>query len=170
MKRHIQVFCSLLTFVLIFMAMPPIVFAASESPQSEDIFLSDIELQQFEHCSADYSDVPVTLSSSLILDKTLSIAKYSSTQLYITGTTQCISSVKKCGFSKVTVQRRKNSSSSWSDYATYTELYSNSSGYQLGKLVTIKTGYQYRVKATHYAYESILSTQTISATTSYLSF
>lgn len=45
MKRHIQVFCSLLTFVLIFMAMPPIVFAASESPQSEDIFLSDIELQ-----------------------------------------------------------------------------------------------------------------------------
>lgn len=85
----------------------------------------------------------------------------SGSNLIIAGKTLCTADVVKCGFTIVTVQHRKSSSYSWTDYRTYTDLYNNNSAYTLAKTVTVATNYQYRVTCTHYAKKNVLTTQKI---------
>lgn len=108
-------------------------------------------------------------SSNLITKNSFSINK-KGTSLILYGITQGSSEVVKCGFTKVVIQRKKSSSTSWSNYKTYKDLYSNSTKYNLSKSITVEKGYQYRVTATHYAKKSLLSTQKIDSTTGYLTF
>ncbi len=108
-------------------------------------------------------------SSNLIIRNNLSIKK-DGTTLKITGLTEGSSEVVKCGFTKVVIQRKKSSSTSWSNYKTYKDLYSDSTKYNLRKSITVEKGYQYRVTATHYAKKSLLSTQKIEVTTGSLTF
>ena len=108
-------------------------------------------------------------SSNLIIKNTFAISK-KGTSLILYGITQGNSEVKKCGFTKVIIQRKKSSENSWSNYKTYNDLFSESNSYTLNKSVAVEKGYQYRAKATHYAKKSLLSTQKIEVTTGSLAF
>lgn len=89
-------------------------------------------------------------SSNLITKNSFSIRK-NGTSLILYGITKGNNEVKKCGFTKVIIQRKKSSENSWSNYKTYNDLFSESNSYTLNKSVAVEKGYQYRAKATHYA-------------------
>lgn len=141
------------------MMIPSVAFAEEEAaPEWKDVTLSD---EEFNEMLAPYIvDNTRTRTSGLITIYGISIAK-SGKELLIAGKTNCNANVTKCGFSKVIVQRRKNSDYSWSTYASFYDLYSNSTGYVLTKDLTPPSGYQYRVTCTHYARENIFSTEKI---------
>lgn len=133
-----------------------------------DCEISQTEFEALEHSYAEYSTNSAR-TSGLITSKTLGIAK-SGNNLLITGTTTCISGVNKCGFKTLVIQRRLNSSDSWSDYQDYEKLYIEATAYTLNKSVEVDSGYQYRVVGEHYAYKNLFSTETIDAETGYLQF
>ena len=132
----------------------------------DDFYFTQEEFNSLEHT---YAEGVSPYSTGLIIESTLGIGK-NGTSLLISGKTVGSSDVKKCGFTKVVIQRKKSTESSWSNYKTYTDLYSDSNYYALGKSVTVEKGYQYRVTARHYAKKSLLSTQKVDSTTGYLTF
>ncbi len=162
MKKKIIVFLSL---AMIMCCLLPYNVYAQSNNESMTVTNTN-KYNELEFVYAEYDDLKAT---GLIVSKSLGIAK-SGSSLVISGHTTGTSSVIKCGFTKVIVQKRNNSNSSWSDYKTYTDLYNNSNTYTLGKSISVSSGYQYRVKAIHYAKKSLLSIQKIEATTSYLQF
>ncbi len=162
MKKFISLFLVCVMSVIGF--MPNTVLASDNT--TEDVYYSQDEFEQLEHVDAIYVE---TRASGLIAAKSLAIAK-DGTKLVIRGYTQGTSEVKKCGFTEVVVERKKASASSWSEYKTYDDLYSDSNYYSLSKSLTVTSGYQYRVTATHYAKKSLFSTQKIEVTTGYLTF
>ena len=109
-------------------------------------------------------------ASGLILMYDLTISKENSTTLFIEGLTDCRPEVVKCGFKNLKVQRRANSSSSWSDYHDYGNDYLDSWSYEIARPLTVDPGYQYRVTCKHYAKKNLLSTQTISNTSNIVTF
>lgn len=162
MKKIISIVIA--TIITITCMIPLTAFAADNS--EDDSYFTQEEFEALEHTYA----ISVTpYSTGLITDKNLGIAK-DGTILKITGLTKGSNDVVKCGFTKVVVQRKKASDSSWSNYKTYNDLYSESTEYKLNKSLTVDKGYQYRVTATHYAKKSLLSTQKIDSTTGYLTF
>lgn len=162
MKKFLSVFLTIL--MAICCLTPSYAFAAGNSE-----FDSEFTQQEFESSEHTYAVSIQPYSTGLITNHTLGIAK-SGNNLLITGYTSGNSSVIKCGFTKVIIQRRASSSASWSNYKTFNDLYSESNYYKISKSVPVDKGYQYRVTATHYAKKSLLSTQKIDATTGYLSF
>ncbi len=158
LKRFLKVI--IVSLLLITMLMPQTAFASNtEVPHDwEDIYLTE---EEFNEILANNPNSNVsTCASGLIVFYNMAISK-DGNDLLIAGYTDCTVDVVKCGFKEVIIQRRKNSSSSWADYRTYTELYADSDYYSLGKIITVPTGYQYRVVCTHYAKKNILSTQKI---------
>lgn len=109
-------------------------------------------------------------ASGLIYRYHLGASKDSSTLLYIQGLTECDPVVVKCGFKSLKVQRRANSSSPWSDYYDYGNVYEDGSSADLARDLTVVPGYQYRVTCKHYAKKNILNTQTISNTSNIVTF
>ena len=92
-------------------------------------------------------------------------------QLSVTGTTlrilaetNCVSTVVKSGFKNFVVQRKKASSSSWSEYYDYGNLYNDSYSASINTTIAVESGYQYRVSCKHYAKKSLLVTESISHT------
>lgn len=162
MKKIISIFLSML--MVICCLVPNYAFAASNSE-----FDAEITQEEFEALEHTYAVSIQPYSSGLIIDKNLGVAK-SNNNLLITGFTSGNSSVVKCGFTKVVIQRRASSSASWSNYKTFNDLYSESNYYKLSKSVPVESGYQYRVTATHYAKKSLLQTEKIDSTTGYLAF
>jgi len=162
MKKYISLF---LTLILLFSCFAPATTFAAGVDEDNKYFTQE-EIEQFEDVDAVYIEAR---ASGLITGKSLTIAK-NGTKLLISGYTRGTSEVKKCGFTEVVVQRKKASESKWSNYKTYDDLYSDSNYYSLSKSLTVTTGYQYRVTATHYAKKSLLSTQKIEVTTGYLTF
>lgn len=159
-------FISIVSFICaIIMCVSPVTAFASNSTEDDAVF-SQEEFEALEHVYAVY---PQTRATGLIRYKNLGIG-YSSGKLVISGYTKCIDEVVRCGFSEVIIERRANSSSSWSEYKTYDDLYSDSTSYTLSKSVTVPSGYQYRVTATHYAKKSLFSVEKIEVTTGSLSF
>lgn len=162
MKKTLSI---ILTTVIAFTSLIPFtVFAADDT--EDDVYYTQEEFELLEHTYATYAQ---TKATGLIIGKDFGIAK-SGNKLVIKGFTKGSSKVKKCGFSKVIIQRKKASETSWSNYKTYEDLYSESNYYRLNKSVAVTSGYQYRVKATHYAKQSLFSTQKIDLTTGYLTF
>lgn len=143
--------------------------ALAANSTEDDANFTQNEFELLEHIYAEYELNTNIRATGLITDNRLGIAK-SGAVLKISGFTQGSSDVIKCGFSEVIIQRRVNSSSSWMNYKTYKDLYSESTRYDLSKSLTIESGYQYRVTATHYAKKSLFSTQKIEVTTGYLTF
>jgi len=162
MKKYLSIILSI--FMVVCCLMPYTALAADNS--EDDIIISEAEFEKLQHTYAEYIE---TRTTGLITNKKLGIAKNGSS-LVISGFTTGTSSVVKCGFTKVTIQQRKSSSDSWSNYKSYNDLYSDSNAYTLGKTVSVTSGYQYRVTATHYAKQSLFSTQKIDASTTYLQF
>lgn len=162
MKRFMLV---LVSFVLLFSCFSPTTASATYSFEQDAGFTIE-EFELLEHTYAEYNQ---TRATGLITDYSLGIAK-SGNILKISGYTYGSSVVTKCGFAEVIVQRRTDSNSSWSDYLTYEDLYSSSNSYTLTKSVTVDSGYQYRVTATHFAKKSLFSTEKITGTTGLLIF
>ena len=141
MKKYISIFLTLIIIIACVTA-----FAADSS--KDDVNFTQEELELLENTSA----IGISpYSTGLISGCDIRIAKQGSTTLLISGYTNGSSEVVKCGFTKVVIQRKKSSSTSWSNYKTYKDLYSNSTKYKLSKSITVEKGYQYRVTATHYA-------------------
>ena len=86
------------------------------------------------------------------------------------GLTSCDLSVVRCGFKGLKVQRRLNSSSSWTTYHDYGNDYIDSDYYAIGFGLNVEPGYQYRLVCKHYAKKNILSIETISNQTGYVAF
>lgn len=162
MKKYLSIFLTI--FMIMSCLTPSYAFAADNTEYN-----SEFTQEEFESLEHVYAISIQPCSSDLIVSHTLGIAK-SNSNLLITGSTSGNSSVAKCGFTKVVIQRKTSESTKWSDYKTFNDLYSESSYYKLNKSVPVEKGYQYRVTATHYAKKSLLSTQKISATTGSLSF
>lgn len=109
-------------------------------------------------------------ASGLILDCSLSISRYGNTTLRIDATIVCKSTVVKCGFKSLKVERRANSSSSWSEYYNYGNQYNNASSFYFCENLTVDSNYQYRVTCKHYAKVNFLNTQTMSNTSNIVTF
>ena len=117
-----------------------------------------------------YSSGDEIQASGLILHFSLSATKENSTTLAIDGSTVCDPVVVKCGFKGLKVQRRANSSSSWSDFYDYGNVYRDSWSYVIDRELPVDPGYQYRVVCKHYAKVNLLNTQTISNTSNIVTF
>lgn len=158
MKKALRnIFVVLLSLIMI---MPITAFAEEESiAEWNDIELSDEEIKEI--LDPYIVDNSYARTSGLITIYGIGIKK-DGTSLLIAGKTYCAPGVIKSGFTEVVVQRRKNSNYSWAQYAKYTDLYNNATGYVLTKELKPPTGYQYRVTCVHYAKKSLLSTEKIS--------
>ena len=158
MKRIIN---TLVVFSLLFaFLIPQIAYASdnTDAPEWTDISISDSE---FEAILENNPNNQISKRSTGLID-TYSIAvSKSGSNLLIAGRTTCSTDVTKCGLKEVIIQRRKNSSSSWSDYKTYDDLYTDGHTYILSKSIAVASGYQYRVTCTHYDKKNLFSTQKI---------
>ena len=123
----------------------------------------------FAACAVDNGGDEIQVSG-LIFNYDLTATKKNSTTLIVYGTTSCDPVVVKCGFKNLKVQRRANSSSSWSDYYDYGNVYDDSNFAAIGRDLPVDPGYQYRVTCKHYAKKNILNTQTISNTSNIVTF
>ena len=119
MKKIINL---IITGCLIFaLLIPQVAFAAvgGEEAEWQDIVLSDEEFEEILSNNPDNQIMP--LSSDLINRHSIAIQK-NGNSLIIAGATYGSSEVSKCGFTKVSIQRRSNSGASWSNYQTYSDL------------------------------------------------
>ena len=167
MKRII---CAALSICFLFsLFIPDTTFASVEGKEGEwqDIYLSEEEFNAVLSNNKNNEIRP--LASGLITFYSIGISKDGNT-LIIAGKTSGAAGVIKCGFTKVTIQRRKDSSSSWTDYKVYEDLYNDSGIYALSKSYIVISGYEYRVTCTHYAKKNILSVQKINNTSNTISF
>lgn len=164
-RKVISVFLSVIAMIACI--LPTSAFAVDDdiSVYEDSYTVEESEMIAY----AEYEENSKIRATGLITGRNLYIKK-NGTTLSICGYTTGSSDVEKTGFKEVVIERRKNSSSSWSEYKVYEDLYSESSTYKLNKSVTVPSGYQYRVTAVHYAKKSLLSTQKITATTGYLTF
>lgn len=102
-------------------------------------------------------------ASGLILSYGVEIS-VTGTTLKILAETYCASSVVKSGFKNFVVQRKKTTSTTWSDYYDYGDLYSDTYSARVNTTLAVASGYQYRISCKHYAKKSLLVTQSISNT------
>lgn len=109
-------------------------------------------------------------ASGLILSWGLSIARQGDSTLKIVGDTICDTTVVKCGFKNLKVERRLNSSSSWTEYYSYGNQYVDTNTAHFYDELTVDSNYQYRVTCKHYAKKNILNTQSISNTSNIVTF
>ena len=156
-------------FLICLFLIPYTAFADTSQITAE---WQDIELtnQEFEALLANNPNNEISpYTSGLIVTYMISVSKNGS-NLIITGRTTGTAEVVKSGFTKVTIQQRKNSSSSWSNYQSYSSLYNDRSSYNLSKTLAVPSGYQYRVTCTHYAKKSLFSTEKIDNTSNIVTF
>lgn len=102
-------------------------------------------------------------ASGLILSYGLGLSVSGKT-LTISAETYCIASVVKSGFKNLVVQRKLTTSSTWSDYYDYGDLYNDNYIALLTTKLAVSSGYQYRVTCKHYAKKSLLVTENITNT------
>lgn len=162
MKKYLSIFLTIVMFICF--SVSNHAFAADVSTYDSEF--TQEEFESFEHVYAIYAQ---PYSSGLIVRHTLGIAKKDN-NLLIIGDTRGNSSVVKCGFTKVVIQRKSSEGTLWSNYKTFNDLYSDSTYYKFSKTVPVEPGYQYRVTAKHYAKKSLFQTEKIDATTNSISF
>lgn len=160
-----KIFSVILLVCTLICGVSPVTTFASNDTLIDD----EITIEEFEALEHVYAVYPENRATGLIVDRYFGIAKEGST-LVITGMTACTSEVVKCGFKDIVIERRLNSSSSWSEYSTLGDLLTESTSCNLSKRITVPIGYQYRVTATHYAKKSLFSVQKIDVETGYLTF
>lgn len=107
-------------------------------------------------------------ATGLIMSYGLEISA-TGTTIRILGETYCAGSVVKSGFKNLVVQRKKVSSSTWSDYYDYGDLYSDTYAASVNTTLAVESGYEYRVTCKHYAKKNLLVTQSISNTSNVVS-
>ena len=127
------------------------------------------EVEENKIYTLNSEDNAVAYSAGLITTCSLSITKSGNT-IYLSGNTNCSSTMKSVGFKNIVLQRSSNGTS-WSTYKTFDNILNSSSSVcSISKksLGTVPTGYYYRVTCTHYAKETGLfgSSESISNTSS----
>lgn len=159
MKKVLKL--SIVSLLLFTFLVPYTAFAKADETNLEwqDIELSEEEFNAILENNPANDIAPYT--SGLITLYRIAISKSGNSSLVIAGQTNCSTGVVKSGFTIVTIQQRKNSSSSWSNCETYKDIYSESRVCNLSKTVPVTSGYQYRVTCTHYAKKNFLSTEKI---------
>lgn len=162
MKKFLSVFLAILMFISA--SVPAQAFA--ENGEEYNCELTQEELDALEFVGEDSIQ---TFASGLIVNTGLAVGR-DGYNLIITGFTRGTSSVVKCGFKEVTVQRKKPNGSNWFDVQTFSDLYTDATYYSFAKSVPAESGYVYRAVATHYAKKSLLSTQKIEATSGTVQF
>ena len=169
MKKTLR---SLFVICLALVMLVPNVSAAEPDklPQWYDVELTDEEFNAILAMNPDNSSVNENeRATGLIFRYSIAISK-DGNKMYIAGKTTGTAEVVKSGFKEVVIQRRANSSSSWSDYIVYEDLYINQVMYNLAKAITVPSGYQYRVTCIHYAKKNFFSVQKIDNVSNILTF
>ncbi|MBR6634556.1 MAG: hypothetical protein IKL41_02885 [Clostridia bacterium] len=162
---------SVISLIMVIVTLVPTVFAANEElAEWQDLILTEEEFNSILANNTIHTVDEDTRATGLIAAYALAISKSGTNTLYIAGKTTGTHEVVKSGFKEVVVQRRANSSSSWSDYATYEDLYWDEIAYVLSKSLTVPTGYQYRVTCVHYAKKNFFSVQKIDNVSNILTF
>ena len=167
MKKFVSIVISICFIFSLF--IPNTAFASVDEGMGD---WQDIELSEEEFngiLSNNQNDDIRPFASGLIISYSIGISKNGNT-LIIAGKTSGTDRVIRSGFTKVTIQRRKDSSSSWTDYKTYEDLYNDATSYFLSKSYIVISGYEYRVTCTHYAKKNLLSVEKINNTSNTLSF
>lgn len=166
-----KILLSVISLVMVMVTMVPTAFAQNEQiPEWQDLILTQEEFNAILANNTIHTVDEDTRASNLIHAYAIAISKSGTNTLNIAGLTTGTSQVVKSGFKEVVVQRRANSSSSWTDYYTYEDLYIDEIAYVLGKSLTVPTGYQYRVTCIHYAKKNFLSVQKIDNVSNVLTF
>lgn len=162
---------SFLIICLAFIMLVPTTFASDANAlEWQDVVLTDEEIASILALNPNNPTSNAnTRASDLISFWSIGISKDGNT-LYVVGKTTGTAEVVKSGFKEVVIQRRANSSSSWSDYITYEDLYIDQFAYNLAKSLTVPSGYQYRVTCVHYAKKNIFSVQKIDNVSNILTF
>ena len=148
-----------ISLLLVSFLIPYTAFAETDA-EWQDIELTE---EEFNAYLADNPNNAISTYTVGLIDGYMISASKSGKNLIVTGITRGITDVKKCGFTKVTIQVRFNSTAPWSTYKSYTDLYNDSILYILEKTIVAPTG-QYRVTCTHYAKKSLFSTEKINNT------
>ena len=151
-----KIVCMLLSVSLMFSFF---VFDTSAAMEEAAPYVIDFTLTSADTFSEENVNERV---SGLILSYGISIEKSGTSSIVIKGKTYCASDVVKCGFKNLTVERRKSSSYSWSDYYDYGDVYRDTSATTLNTTLSVASGYQYRVTCKHYAKKNLLLTENIS--------
>lgn len=169
MKKTLR---SLFVICLALVMLVPNVSAAEPDklPQWYDVNLTDEEIAAILAMNPNNpTSSENERATGLIHFYSIAISKSGNT-LYIVGKTSGTVDVVKSGFKEVVIQRRANSSASWSDYIVYEDLYISEVGYNLAKAITVPSGYQYRVTCIHYAKKNFLFVQKIDNVSNILTF
>lgn len=163
MKKFIQLIIMCCLVLSIFIPITALASVGDEQSELQDIHLSKSEFNEITS-----NNSISTYSTGLIQSHSISVSAKGN-KLILAGYTRCISTVAKCGFTNVTIQQKKSSSTSWTEYNTFGDFLKDSSSYTLTKSITVGTGYQYRVSVTHYAKRNIFSTEKINAVSNIVS-
>ena len=159
---------TLIVALCLIAAFPFNSFAADgEKIQWYDIDLTENEIQRILDLNPQNN--VSTRASDLILFYNVGIDK-DGTNLNLVAKLVCDLDVVKCGFKKIVIQRRVTTSSAWSNYLTYEDLYDDCSDYLIARQVAVTGGYQYRAVCTFYAKKNILSTQKIELASNIVTF
>lgn len=166
-----KAFLSVVSVIMVMFTLVPTAFAANEElPEWQDLILTQEEFNAILDNNIIYTADEDTRASDLINFWSIAISKSGTNTLNIAGKTTGTSQVVKSGFKEVVVQRRASSSSSWTDYVTYEDLYIDTGSYVLAKSLTVPTGYQYRVTCIHYAKKNFFSVQKIDNVSNVIQF
>lgn len=134
-------------------------FAADgDKVQWYDVDLTEGEMQEILDLNSQNNIS--TRATDLILAYNVGINREGST-LYLVAKMVCDTDVVKCGFKKIVIQRRASTSSSWTTYVTYEDLYNENCAHAISRAISIPFDYQYRAVCTFYAKKNILVTQKI---------
>lgn len=151
MKRILVTLCAAIALMSACLDIP----AAAEEAVNEappvvtDIVVTDEMLTQGETVTGLYDSTGIqTRAANLITENAIKLTK-SGDNLLVSGYTNGIDGVDKCGYSYVTLQMLVNGT--WQDYVKWTDLYSSSNKYAFGKSVAVPHGYTYRVICNHHA-------------------
>ena len=159
---------TLIVALCLIAAFPFNSFAADgEKIQWYDIDLTENEIQRILDLNPQNNTS--TRATDLILAYNVGIDK-DGTNLNLVAKLVCDLDVVKCGFKKIVIQRRATTSSAWSTYLTYEDLYLDTSSYTIARRIAVPTGYQYRAVCTFYAKKNILSTQKIELASNIMTF
>ena len=160
-----------ISIVMVIVTLVPTALAVNEQiPEWQNSLMTEEEFNAILADNTIYTTDENTRANNLIHAYAIAISKSGTNTLNIAGKTTGTYDVVKSGFKEVVIQRRVNSSSDWSDYIVYKDIYIDQVAYVLSKVVTVTTGYQYRVTCVHYAKKNFFSVQKIDNVSSIIQF
>ncbi|MBQ7100513.1 MAG: hypothetical protein IJN81_02690 [Clostridia bacterium] len=162
---------SVISIAMVIVTLAPTALAVNEQiPEWQNSLMTEEEFNAILANNTIHTADENTRATGLISAYAIAISKSGTNTLNIAGMTTGTYDVVKSGFKEVVIQRRANSSSDWSDYIVYKDIYVDMGSCNLGRSVTVTTGYQYRVTCVHYAKKNFFSVQKIDNVSNIIQF